>query len=33
MAYSDKVIDNYENKRNVGSFSKDDKHIIQDRYI
>ena len=27
MAYSDQVIDHYENPRNVGSFSKDDKNI------
>jgi len=27
MAYSDKVIDHYENPRNVGSFAKDDPSI------
>jgi nitrogen fixation NifU-like protein len=27
MAYSDKVIDHYENPRNVGSFNKDDGDI------
>lgn len=27
MAYSDKVIDHYENPRNVGSFAKDEKHV------
>ena len=27
MAYSDKVIDHYENPRNVGSFAKDDSNV------
>jgi nitrogen fixation NifU-like protein len=27
MAYSDKVIDHYENPRNVGSFAKDDVDV------
>ena len=27
MAYSDKVIDHYENPRNVGSFAKDEENV------
>lgn len=27
MAYSDKVIEHYENPRNVGSFDKDDENV------
>ena len=27
MAYSDKVLDHYENPRNVGSFAKDEENV------
>ena len=32
MAYSDKVIDHYENPRNVGSFDKGDDSVGRDVY-
>jgi nitrogen fixation protein NifU and related proteins len=28
MAYSDKVLDHYENPRNVGSFAKDEAEVV-----
>ena len=28
MAYSDKVLDHYENPRNVGSFAKDADDVV-----
>ena len=27
MAYSDKVLDHYENPRNAGSYSKEEEHV------
>ena len=30
MAYSEKVLDHYENPRNVGSFAKDEDGVIED---